>query len=836
MSRARTPLAAAAARGPGSHGAGAPRTAVRGDVLRGDVLRGAALRGVAALVAGSVHLAALLCTHRVEAGEPPSGAPAPSGSASAASPTEGPAPSASASAASSAAGGPAARAASSPSGASAASASEGASTGATAASRPARPAVASEEAKTIDVRVIGDTADALQKIPGSGQIIGAKDIARAQPNDVAELVRRVPGLVVRQEQGGGLRLDISVRGLDATRSRRVLVLEDGVPVANNPYGEPDLYYTTPFERVRGIEVVKGSGAILFGPQTIGGVVQLLTHAPPSARLAHLWMNAGSPGQFELLGRYGDTFGDVRYLAQVFGKRGDGARGESYFATDAFAKLAVPISERSELSAKVGFHDEAATSTDLGLTQAMFEADPRRPTLAPFDQVRVRRADGSLTHRLLLGEGAELLTIAYVTSTSRLWRRQDYDRSPVPGVAYERIAGDVSAPQGAIYFRGTNSVRDRSYTVLGVEPRLTVRFTTGAVAHTLQAGGRFLAENAVRAQRAGETPLSDAGASISAEDSGTLAASAYVQDRMAFTDNLLVTPGLRFEYASSTRAIRRAFVGGEPRDVTIEGTSSVAAPLPGIGIVAGTPRLHGFGGAHVGFGPPRVATAITIDGVDERLDAERAMHYEAGLRARPLRFLQAEATFFLSTFSNQIIPTTRDGGATTDLVNGGSTRHVGAEAAVRVDVGRALRLPLSIDLYGAYTGLSATFVGGKDDGLALPYAPQHTASAVLDVEHPFGLGGQVSWSHVGAQYADDRNTKEPDASGRLGELPAYNVLDFSVRYAHAGSGLGGSIAVKNALDAPYIASRRPDGIFPGGFRQILANVRWTYDEGARRTAR
>lgn len=720
-------------------------------------------------------------------------------------------------------------------------------TPANAAGDASEKADARADEKTIDVRVIGSSADALQKIPGSGQLIGTKDIARAQPVDMAELLRRVPGLVVRQEQGGGLRLDISVRGLDNTRSRRVLVLEDGVPVANNPYGEPDLYYSTPFERVRGVEVVKGSGSILFGPQTIGGVVQFLTFAPPESRSVAMWMNAGAPGQFELLGRYGDRYHDVRYVAQISGKRGDGARGESYWATDAFAKLAVPVSETSELFAKVGYHEEAATSTDVGLTSAMFEADPRRPTLAPYDEVRVRRVDGSLTHKLYFGESAELLTLAYVTSTSRVWRRQDYDRGPAPppgssancggplqGVDYERIVGDLSVPCGAIYFRDTNTIRDRSYTVLGIEPRLSYRFTTGAVGHTLQAGGRFLVESAARAQRAGETPLSEAGSSISVEDSNTTAFAAYVQDRLAFSERLLVTPGFRFEYASSKRSIRRTTVEGQVRDVTAEGTSSFVAPLPGIGIVAGWPELHGFGGMHFGFAPPRLTTAIRADGVDEQLDAERAVHYEVGLRSTVKRALRGEATFFLSNFENQIVPASRAGSATTDLVNAGRTQHIGLETALRFDANKAFMLPLSVDVYAAYTYLSARYVHGPNDGVLLPYAPEHSASMVLDVEHPNGVGGQASWTYVGPQLSGDPVPEdEPaDPTGRTGSIPGYNLLDFSVRYTHKPTGLGGTLAVKNALDEIYIASRRPDGIFPGGFRQIVATVRWSYGEGAR----
>ena len=691
--------------------------------------------------------------------------------------------------------------------------------------------------------MIGAAADALQKIPGSGQLITTKDFARAQPNDVSELLRRVPGLNVRQEQGAGLRLDISVRGLDGTRSRRVLVLEDGVPAAINPYGEPDLYYSPPFERIRGVEVVKGSGSILFGPQTIGGVVQLLTHAPPDSRRVYMWMNAGSPGQFELLGRYGDAWGDVRYIAQVFGKRGDGVRGESYYATDAFGKIAVPISSRSELTAKIGFHDEAASSTDVGLTRAMFEENPRRSTLAPFDQVHVTRVDGSLQHRLWLGESATLNTLAYATSTSRVWRRQDYDRIPQDSPTYDRIVGDASEPLGAIYFRDTATVRDRSYTVIGVEPRLSYRFATGKVEHSLEVGARFLSETARRQQRRGETPLSDAGALLSDEEGSTIAIAGYAQDRIAFTENVLVTPGIRFEYASSKRHVRRVLVSTEPvdvaRDTSVEGVSDLVEPIPGLGIVLGTPRLHGFGGLHVGFAPPRLTSAITAEGVDENLEAERAIHYEAGLRTAPWRFLKAEATFFLSNFQNQIIPGNRSDGATNELVNGGRTRHVGAEAAVRFEAGRAFSLPIAVDLYASYTALSATFVAGEGDaakpeaeqidGHTLPYAPEHTASAVLDVEHPIGLGAQVAWTFVGPQFSDDANTEAVDVTGRTGRLPAYQVLDFNLRYRHKQTGLGATLAVKNAMDEIYVVSRRPDGIFPAGFRQIIGSVSWAYDE-------
>ena len=117
---------------------------------------------------------------------------------------------------------------------------------------------------SIEVTVIGDKADAMQKVPGSGTFVGPEEIDRADPQDAAELLRRVPGVSVRQDTAGGGRLDIGVRGLDPGRSRRVLLLEDGIPIGNNPYAEPDLYWVPPAERWAALEVVKGSGNILYG--------------------------------------------------------------------------------------------------------------------------------------------------------------------------------------------------------------------------------------------------------------------------------------------------------------------------------------------------------------------------------------------------------------------------------------------------------------------------------------------------------------------------------------------------------------------------------------------
>ncbi len=681
----------------------------------------------------------------------------------------------------------------------------------------------------VEVSVFGRRDDALQKIPGSGTLVGAKEIRRAQPNDAGELLRRVPGLHVRPEEGMGMRLNLGMRGLDPTRSRQVLVLEDGMPVSINPYGEPDLYYSVPVDRIRAIEVVKGSGSILFGPQTIGGVVNFVTVTPPDKPEWTLDAQYGQRNYLKLFGLYGGSAADgaARYVVQLSRRQGDGIRGFEFGTTDFLGKVAIATSDKSDATVKVAVYDEFSRSTYVGLSQSMFELDPRRPTIAPHDSFYVRRYDASITHEYRASEATRIRTFVYGYITNRAWRRQDYDREELPGMAYERIVGDRSTPGGAVYFRDTATTRDRKYEVLGIEPRLEHRFFTGKVRHTLTTGVRLHAETAERLQYLDEFATSNAGALQSEEFHRTYAFAAYVQDRLAFRDDLLVTPGVRVETMDSLRHVRRTNQGGPPRDVWIRGESANTAIMPGIGMVGGTPKLNVFGGVHVGYSPPRVTAAIATNGADAGLDAEQSTNFELGVRLAKPQWLRAELTGFVMNFRNQIVTGSLASGQQSELVNGGQTLHGGAESSVSLGIGQAFKLPLTLDLAVRYTFSKATYRSGPFDGNRLPYAPLHTASLSLNAEHKIGLGGEIAWTYVSDQFADENNTIAVDPTGRLGLLPAYNVVDVNVRYRHAKTGLGALVTVKNALDQVFVATRLPDGIHTGGFRQVNFGLRWDH---------
>jgi len=697
------------------------------------------------------------------------------------------------------------------------------------AGEPTAAAAAGASAKEgpVEVRVIGDKADSLQKVPGSGTVVTRQEIQRADPYNMAEMLRRVPGVQVREEFGGGQRLDISVRGLEAGRSRRVLVLEDGVPISLNPYAEPDLYYAPPVERMRGIEVVKGSGSILFGPQTIGGVVNFLTLAPEDRQRAAVDFEGGNLGYMRGLAMYGDSFHGVRHVTQVLYRRGNGIRDEAFEQTDIFSKVAFDTSDHGEATLKLGFHDDSADSDDVGLTRQMYKDTPDRPTLAPYGHLHLRRYDVSFIHEERISDDVKLRTLAYAYDTNRIWRRQDYQRVPIPGTPYDRIVGDPTLPYGAIYFEKTDTILDRDYQVAGIEPRVEARTTTGSVGHTFDFGARLLSETAHYQQRAGSSPISYSGSLEAEEKHRTLAVAGYVQDRLAFRDDLLVTPGLRLEHAEFHRAILRQNQGAGAQDVNIEGDTSASGVIPGVGMIYGTRKAHVFGGLHVGWAAPRVTSSISPKGTPAQVSAERSINYEIGTRVTPTKWLHAETTGFLSDFQNQVVlNTSQDLGATE--TDAGNTRHFGVEGGTTLGIGRLFGWPTLVDVGARYTFARAVFVGGPYGGNLLPYAPLHNFNANFDVEHRSGLGGQVAYAFTSSQFSDSQNTIAEDATGRVGILPAHHIVDATAHWHQRATGLTFRLTVKNALNDLYIIARRPEGIFAAGFRQVMFGVRWDWE--------
>jgi Fe(3+) dicitrate transport protein len=676
-----------------------------------------------------------------------------------------------------------------------------------------------------EVTVRGNKADALKRASGSGTTIGQREIKNAQPESTGELLRRVPGLQLRTEDPMGLRLNLGVRGLSPTRSRLILMEEDGVPVVVSPYGEPELYYTPIVERIERLDVIKGSDVLRYGPQTVGAVIQLHTFEPTVKPAWYVASQVGSQAYGAVQARYSGTSGDLGYVAQIVRKAGDGYRNMGFYATDAFGKAILTNAAVGQLSLKLGFHDDRARTTYLGLTDAMYRADPRQDTITPNDFFAVRRYEAALVHEKHFSDQTALRSTLFGYQMQLGQRLQDFERHPTPGTDY----ASVPDPK-YLFLKYTSTLRDRTYDVLGLSSELDHRFQTGQLVHRLKLGARAMLDVARRKLSAGDSPTAESGPLLTDDTTSIIGLAAWFEDQISITSKLLVTPAFRYEHSSSTKHFHVITVeddsGRHQEQVDTKASSSAGGAMPGLGVIYGTAKLNAFGSAYLGYSAPRISQAITPQGQDANLHAERSRNYEIGLRGRS-EWLRAEANTFLIQFDNQLVSNNPLQGDS-EFVDGGRTRHIGAEATASVRFGKGLSLPIDLDLSAQYTFVQARFVGGTYNGSTVPYSPVNSANLTLDVAHPVGLSAQLALGYIGAQYTDSKNIVEPGPTGLDGVIDAYTTLDVSARYRYAPSGVSFGLAVKSLLDKVYISDRLPNGIFTAGFRQIIATFAWSSD--------
>ena len=540
-------------------------------------------------------------------------------------------------------------------------------------------------------RIVGDSMDDIREIPGSAAIITQKDLNQAQPMSGNDVLRRVSGTYVRDEDGMGLRPNISLRGLSGDRSRKILFLEDGAPVSLAPYGENAAYYTPQIERISKIEIRKGSGSILFGPQTVGGVLNYVTAAPPKEGQMRSDITLGGRSYKSLQYDYGTTIGQNGFRLGLLHKSGDGPRVDMPFNVyDMTAKLRSSLDYNGQLDTKAHYFQEASQVTYAGLTQAMYTDNPdQNPALN--DMLYVERAGVSMTHKQVNVAGADLETLFYAYTTRRDWWRQDYSTSSDEGAV--RTTGDASKTDGSTYFwKDSNGGRNRQYKVVGIEPRFQYQdFSGGVKLH-------YEVEDNKRIN--GESATARSGIIKDDELRSTLAASLFGQQKVALADTFSVVLGTRVEAYQQRRQILRSNSVISNKDAK---TGVVLEVIPGVGFTYDiTEATNLFAGVHRGFAPPRFSDAIDKNAQDQQLEAEKSWNYEMGVRSSFWEGSFVNGTAFFTDYQNQVVDASESSGVS--KANAGQTEIKGVE----LEVGQvfASLFDTGVDIE---TSLSGTFV-------------------------------------------------------------------------------------------------------------------------------
>ncbi len=680
-----------------------------------------------------------------------------------------------------------------------------------------------EENLTVVATQITGTPDALQRIPGSADVLDRRLLEVSRPFTFAEALRKAPGVYVRDEEGFGLRPSIGLRGLDPNRSAKVLLLEDGLPLGHAPYGDTDAYYHPPIERYDAIEVLKGSSQIAYGPMTIGGAINYLTPAPPDHPAASLAVTGGNRDYFNGHAAAGFPRRRTGLLLDYLRKQGRGAREHIRSdLQDVNVKSETRLADAQTLILKANYYGEQSNVSYSGLTTAEFLANPRQN---PFlnDRFYGDRFGASATYTsAFLGDW--LLTASgYTSAFSRDWWRQSSNSDQRPNDQSDPACGgmrNLSTSCG-------NEGRLRDYRTAGAEARLRFSHRAFGLRHETDFGGRIHDERQDRLQKNGDRPTSRDGVLVEDNVRTDTALSGYLQHRVLL-GNWTLTPGARVEHVEIARANRLG--------AGASGETTITTVVPGVGL-SFAPRPHTtiFAGVHRGFAPPRPSDIITNAGGVIELDAELSWNSELGVRSAPAPGVRVDATIFRMDYQNQIVPANLSGGIGSTLTSAGETLHQGFEVFGRIDVGAIRRSPHNPYVRVAYTavptaeyrGMRYSSVPGAANvsirGHRLVYAPEHLLNLTLGYAHVRGLEAFVEAVYVSDQFSDDLNTVQASPNGQQGLIPGYTTWNATI--GHRIRPLHGTVffTVKNLLDDTFIVDRRR-GVMVGSPRLVQAGVK------------
>lgn len=700
------------------------------------------------------------------------------------------------------------------------------------------------------------------EVPGSGFYISQEEIANFQYANIDQILRQVPGVYFRGEDGYGLFPNISLRGVDSNRSGKLTMMEDGVLTAPAPYAAPSAYYSPSAGRMSSLEVLKGSSQIQYGPHTTGGVLNYISTPIPNSKQEYLKLQYGEDNDMRAHlwagGKQESEAGVFGYLAEIYARKTDGfktidstaAFGGSdetgFDKTDSMIKFGwePESSQYHYFEFKIGYTDLHADETYLGLSTEDFRVDPfRRYAASRFDEINTHHTRTYLRHQTRWDNGNTLSTTAYYNNFHRNWYKLHRVDGVDPSLALfngTELYGVLTGTRaGDLRVRANN----RSYYLGGIQSEFNGEFYAGDVLHEITAGARlhqdrirrFQWEDIYRMDEQGgvaefvEFGQSEPGGSAGNRRQHVDSLSIYLMDRIT-SGSFTITPGLRYEQVDWD------YLRVDGRDPAIDESGNYDVAAPGVSVEYKVDdKSKVFASLHRGI------SLLSPGSSRNGLDPEETDSFETGIKTRGDRWY-GEAVYFRTKFNNLIARESDAGG-----------NPVGGDKNIGEITSQGLELLLSASLYEdddfripltfAFTYSDAEFDEGTASGNAdstifagalpgneLPYISEVQWNVTTGVETD-QWAFNVSASYVDSSFADATNLGvERDPSGtpdsRFGKIDSYFLVDLSFNYQLSETTSLFAV-VQNTFDETWLASRIPLGPRPGAPRQSSVGVEWTF---------
>jgi Fe(3+) dicitrate transport protein len=668
---------------------------------------------------------------------------------------------------------------------------------------------------------------------GAAYYLSSEELGQFDYADINRVLSKIPGINLFEEDGFGLRPNISIRGTSPERSSKIAIMEDGVLISPATYSASSAYYFPSVARMQAIEVLKGSSQIQYGPYTTGGAINFVSTEIPESFGGKVTASYGSFQTGQLHATFGNSVNNFGYMLEYlnFNSNGFKSLGNNLNTGFDIDELTSKIRYKTpdhfkviqSLQFKFHHYDEVSNETYLGLTESDFEKNPylRYPG-SQKDKMDAEHVQYLLTHEIDFSERFKISSNFYFNGFKRNWYKLD---DVVFGNSSQKISkiisnpsqysGHISVLKGELDSDNSLKVKanNRKYISRGAQTKIDYHwYGKNNSFNDLEIGFRFHYDEEDRFQW--EDVYNINNGFMSLENYGDKGSQGNrISSANTFASYLMykykikgltISPGIRYE---SIKLSRDDFGKSNPLRDSSDVSSrenKVSVFIPGIGFnYTINNKISVFSGIHKGFSPP---------GNSVGQKAEESVNLEAGVRFSVNKF-SAELIAYQNDYSNLLGNDLAASGGTGELdpFNAGEALVNGLEILVSSDLleNKNIKIPFSL----SYTFTNATFLsdfgstqdiwGAVNNGDRIPYIPKHHLSSSISLQtDKFELNLNANYNGKFSTIAD----------GSV-NIPAYFILDASMTYR-----LSETLTLKsrilNMLDESYAVSRAPAGLRPG----------------------
>ncbi|MFM7666864.1 MAG: TonB-dependent receptor family protein [Bacteroidota bacterium] len=658
-------------------------------------------------------------------------------------------------------------------------------------------------------------------------------------NNYRQILAKVPGVSIWENDGPGIQTSIATRGLSPNRSWEFNVRQNGCDISSEAYGYPEAYFTPPTEALEKIEIIRGAASLQYGTQ-FGGLLNYVTkkNFTNKAFAFETQQTLGSYGLFNAYNAIGGKIKRFSYYGYLHHRSADGWRQNSQYRTTT-GHLSLSYDFTSKFSVSFEYtHMDYLSQQPGGLTDSMFHRDPQQ-------SVRARNwfstpwNSSALHIKYDFDENTKLTLDIFNTYASR------------NSVGFMKDINIVDSLNGSYY--NTRQIDRDWYNNLGAEARFLKQYNLLGQKSALSLGTRIYRGNTLRKQGGIGSANSDFDLTIVEQHSSlfgnfdykkdltfeTNNAAFFAENLFQLTDQLAITPGFRVEYIEN-----RAFgtIDKPITGIALTVPNSVRnVLLAGVGSEFKTTKTTNiYANFSQAFRPvtfSELTPSATTDSIDQNLKDASGYNIDFGFRGSLFEAITFDVGAFYLFYDNRIGTISVNGKNL--KTNIGASVSQGIESFIEIDVFKLASLDKklgNLKLFSNVSFIDARYTRWDDPAALLDTTKDFSGNYVENAPRNINRFGftykynrfslTYQFNQVGSVFTDALNTEIPNSKATIGKLDDYSLMDISATYL-----INGKYNIKagiNNLTNEKYATRRSGGypgpgILPGNGRTFFFSI-------------